>query len=221
MKMMIKFLGTSSGEKIPREGCDCFQCRSKDKKDKRKRSAILVNRKILVDAGPDIKKQLQASQINNLEAVLITHEHQDHTSGIRDLLKIRRDLRIIRLKPGIHFKLIGVEFYAFRVKHSNIIPTVGVVIDNLVYLLDLSNAIKYLNEAKIAILDGSVFSRTFGGHMAMIEQIGITKDIRNLRKIYFTHNGHTHKTFKEMTKLIHEVGDSRYSLAYDGLEIKI
>ncbi|KKQ16827.1 MAG: hypothetical protein US31_C0026G0001, partial [Berkelbacteria bacterium GW2011_GWA1_36_9] len=42
-----------------------------------------------------------------------------------------------------------------------------------------------------------------------------------LKKIYFTHNGHTQKTHKEMVKLVQQVGDSRYTLAYDGLELEI
>ena len=75
--MLIKFLGTSSAESLPRAECNCDQCSSKDKKDKRSRSSILINKKILIDANPDIGRQLRPSQVKSLEAVLITHEHQD------------------------------------------------------------------------------------------------------------------------------------------------
>ena len=223
-KVNIKFLGTSSAEAIPREGCDCSQCISKDTKDNRKRSAILVNKKILIDAGPDITLELRPNQIESLEAVLITHEHTDHNGGIKDLLRAKRDIRIIKLQAGQHFKLLDVDFHAFKVKHSNLVPTVGVEINTAIYLPDFADmdfAIQYLSEAKVAILDGSCLGNNFGGHLSMNETIGLTKPLTNLQKIYFTHNGHTHRTHREMEKLVQEIGDRRYNIAFDGLEIEV
>lgn len=223
--LQIKFLGTSSGQVLPREDCLCAQCQSRDKKDRRLRSAVLVNKKILIDAGPDILKQLRKTQISNLDSVIITHEHSDHISGLKYLLRIHRNLRIIRMKPGQHFKLLGVDFFGIRIVHSKMTPTIGLEIDGkVVYIPDsaaLDSTLKYLQEVQIAILDGSIFDRSFGGHLAMKEIIALTKPLRNLKKIYFTHNGHTQKPHKEMTKLIQKVGDQRYALAYDGLEIKV
>lgn len=40
---------------------------------------------ILVDTGPDLRNQLLKSSINSVNAVLYTHEHQDHTAGLDDL----------------------------------------------------------------------------------------------------------------------------------------
>lgn len=223
--MKIKFLGTSSGEAIPREGCDCQQCLSKNRKDKRLRPSILIEDKILIDAGPDILKQLTNNQINDLDSVLITHEHEDHIGGLKYLLRTRRDLRIIRMKPGQHFKLLGVDFFAFKVLHSKMAITVGLQINNnIVYIPDSSSldlAMKYLQEANITILDGSVFGRSFGGHLSINEIIATVKPLKNLKKIYFTHNGHTRKSHLEMVKLVQQLGDARFTLAYDGLELKI
>ncbi len=222
--ILIKFLGTSNAESSPRLGCDCEQCVSKDKKDQRLRSCILINKKILVDAGPDISKQLRKNQIENLELVLITHEHDDHCAGVKDLLKVKRNLEIIRLKPGQHFKWEEIEFYAFKVKHSNSITTVGLEIGPLIYIPDFAEldwAEKYLKESKIAVLDGSFLNRNFAGHQAMNESINQTKILKNLRKIYFTHNGHTHTPHKDMVKNVKALGGDRFGLAYDGLEITI
>lgn len=223
-KITIKFLGTSSGEPIPRIGDDCEQCLSTDKKDKRLRSSILIDKKILVDAGPDILKQLHKNQIEALELVLITHDHYDHASGIKDLLKIKRDLEIIRLKPGQYFKRGEIEFHAFKVKHSDVVTTVGIQINSLIYIPDfegLTLAEKYLKETKIAVLDGSLLNRSFDGHMSINAIIAATKNLKNLRKIYFTHNGHTKIPHKDLSKIIKALGDDRYFLAYDGMELKI
>lgn len=223
-KITIKFLGTSSEEAIPREGCDCFQCISKDNKDFRLRSSILVNKKILIDATPDVLKQLTKRQIDGLEAVMITHEHLDHNGGIKDLLRARRDIRIIKLAAGQHFKLIGIDFHAFKVKHSNLVPTVGVEINSAIYIpdyADLDWAMPYLKNTKIAILDGSVLGRNFGGHLSINETVAMTKPLKDLKKIYFTHNGHTRRSHSQMQKLVHEIGNSSYVIAYDGLEIEV
>lgn len=221
----IKFLGTSSQGSIPREDCQCRQCQSVDKKDRRWRSSILINDRILIDAGPDILKQLSLARIRNLDSVIITHEHEDHIGGLKFLLKNRRNLRIIRMKAGQHFKLLGVDFFGFRVAHSKLAATIGLVIDNkIAYIPDYSSlgrAIKYLKEIQVAILDGSVLDSSFGGHLVIKETIGQTKPLKNFKKIYFTHNGHTQKPHKELIKIVQQLGDSRYTLAYDGLGLKI
>ncbi len=222
-KLNIIFLGTSSAEGLPRND-NCNQCKSSDKKDKRFRSAILVNKQILVDAGPDIYLQLNDAQIRNLGAILITHEHTDHVGGLKDILKVDRNARIIKLQAGQRFKLIGIDFHAFKVRHSNLAPTVGLEIDGAIYIpdcADLDFAQQYLKEAKIAILDGSVLNRSFGGHLSINESVALTKPLKNLREVYFTHNGHTRKSHKEMEALVKSLGDDRYHIAYDGLELNI
>jgi len=222
--MRLKFIGTSSGEPIPRKDCRCKQCKSTDRKDKRLRPSILIDKKILVDSSPDILKQLRSIQIKKLNTLIITHEHDDHVGGLKYILKLNPEIRIIRMNPGQHFKLFGIDFFAFKVEHSRVLTTIGLEINDVAYIpdsLSLSQALKYLKEVKIAILDGSTLGRSFGGHMAINEIVAFVKPLNNLKAIYFTHNGHNRKNHKELESFIKKLGDKRFQLAYDGLELKV
>lgn len=87
--MKITFLGTGTSCGIPQMGCHCTVCTSTDPKDKRLRCSALVQdgkTNLLVDCGPDFREQmLRMDFCEELDAVLITHEHYDHVGGIDDL----------------------------------------------------------------------------------------------------------------------------------------
>ncbi len=156
--MEIQFLGTSATWPLPRKGriCECKICQSKDKRDKRLRSALLltVNYKgkrtrILIDCGPDIRKQLKRAKISKIDAILLTHSHSDHISGIGklQLRKINEDLMPIyaliaghrKIKENFErveyrkeitrpyelFKIKNLKFRALPVDHSKMFPTVA------------------------------------------------------------------------------------------------
>ncbi len=87
--MKIKFLGTSAGWPLPRLGCRCEICTSKDPKDERTRTQILVNKSILLDAGPDTYHHLVKEDVSQtLKAILVSHEHPDHILGFQDLTHV-------------------------------------------------------------------------------------------------------------------------------------
>lgn len=103
--MIIKFLGTSAGWPLPRLGCDCEICTSKDPKDKRTRSSVLIDGQILIDSGPDIYHQLISNNPEKIHSVLITHGHPDHILGLHDLGHIynrKADLKIFTPQPVIN-----------------------------------------------------------------------------------------------------------------------
>ena len=69
-------------------GCDCPVCRSEDPRDRRLRSSVLVEYgglTILVDAGPDFRYQMLRQNVRHLDAILLTHNHKDHTGGLDDI----------------------------------------------------------------------------------------------------------------------------------------
>lgn len=86
--MQITFLGTGTSQGIPIIACQCIVCQSHDSKDKRLRSSILIEEKgktFVIDTGPDFRQQMLRENVKNLDAVIFTHEHKDHTAGFDDI----------------------------------------------------------------------------------------------------------------------------------------
>ena len=72
-------------------GCHCEVCSSTDPRDNRLRSSLYVedgDMRILIDAGPDFRQQLLSNKIEDLDAIVLTHEHMDHTGGLDDVRAI-------------------------------------------------------------------------------------------------------------------------------------
>jgi phosphoribosyl 1,2-cyclic phosphate phosphodiesterase len=86
--MTITFLGTGTSSGVPMIGCDCPVCRSLDPRDQRLRVSVHVvveGRSLVIDTGPDFRQQMLRARITQLDAVLFTHEHKDHTAGLDDI----------------------------------------------------------------------------------------------------------------------------------------
>lgn len=86
--MKITLLGTGTSQGIPVIGCECEACLSKDHRDDRLRSGILVQKggiNVLVDTGPDLRQQMLKVGIKHVNCVLYTHEHNDHVAGLDDI----------------------------------------------------------------------------------------------------------------------------------------
>ena len=86
--MQITFLGTGTSQGVPIIACPCSVCQSPDPRDKRLRTSILVEEKgknFVIDTGPDFRQQMLREDVKNLDAVIFTHEHKDHTAGFDDI----------------------------------------------------------------------------------------------------------------------------------------
>ena len=84
----LTFLGTGTSQGVPMIGCGCDVCCSTDPHDKRLRSSVLVEHEgltILVDAGPDFRQQMLRAGVSHVDAILLTHNHKDHTGGLDDI----------------------------------------------------------------------------------------------------------------------------------------
>ena len=87
-KSRLIFLGTGTSQGVPMIGCACEVCHSEDPRDKRLRASVLVEYEgltILVDAGPDFRQQMLRAGVTHLDAILLTHNHKDHTGGLDDI----------------------------------------------------------------------------------------------------------------------------------------
>ena len=83
--MRFTFLGTGTSGGVPSLGCQCEVCRSTDPRDKRLRSAGLLETettRLLIDSGPDIRQQLMPLPFVKPDGVLLTHIHYDHVAGM-------------------------------------------------------------------------------------------------------------------------------------------
>lgn len=87
-KAKLTFLGTGTSQGVPMIGCNCEVCKSSDSRDKRLRASAFIEYdgiKFLVDAGPDFRYQMLRAGISSVDAILLTHNHKDHTGGLDDI----------------------------------------------------------------------------------------------------------------------------------------
>ena len=116
----LTFLGTGTSQGVPIIGCRCNVCRSDDSRDKRFRASVFVEyggMNILVDAGPDFRMQMLAHDLCHLDAILITHNHKDHTGGlddVRSLNYIDRRASEIYCEQNVLEDLIREYPYVFK-----------------------------------------------------------------------------------------------------------
>jgi phosphoribosyl 1,2-cyclic phosphate phosphodiesterase len=88
----ITVLGSGASRGVPRVGCRCGVCLSRDQRNRRLRSSVLVEwldgvteRGVIIDPGMDLREQALRHSITRLDGALVTHIHVDHTGGIDEL----------------------------------------------------------------------------------------------------------------------------------------
>jgi len=87
-QLTVTMLGTGTSTGVPVIGCGCEVCTSDDPKDDRTRCACYVrvgSMGILIDTGPDFRRQALREGIDRIDAVCYTHHHFDHVVGLDDL----------------------------------------------------------------------------------------------------------------------------------------
>lgn len=99
-EMRFTILGCGSSGGVPRLGGHWGDCDPTNPKNRRRRCSMLVERigpegitRVLIDTSPDLRAQLLDAGVGELDAVIWTHAHADHTHGLDDLRMIVFNMR--------------------------------------------------------------------------------------------------------------------------------
>jgi phosphoribosyl 1,2-cyclic phosphate phosphodiesterase len=92
-RLRVTILGCGSSPGAPRITGDWGNCDPDNPKNRRMRTAVLVERiapngnrtTVVIDTGPDFRQQMLMASVRRIDAVVYTHPHADHIHGIDDL----------------------------------------------------------------------------------------------------------------------------------------
>lgn len=97
--MKVTLLGVGASAGVPMIGGadgsgDWGACDPAEPRNRRTRSSIYIekseNQRLLVDTSPDMRSQLLACRIAGVDAILFTHSHADHITGMDDVRILNR-----------------------------------------------------------------------------------------------------------------------------------
>jgi phosphoribosyl 1,2-cyclic phosphate phosphodiesterase len=102
--MLVTLLGTGASAGVPMIGGpdgsgDWGECDPAEPRNRRTRSSIVIEAdteregggpRLLVDTSPDMREQLLACRIPRVDAILYTHAHADHITGLDDVRALNR-----------------------------------------------------------------------------------------------------------------------------------
>jgi phosphoribosyl 1,2-cyclic phosphate phosphodiesterase len=97
--MKVTLLGTGGSAGVPTIGGadgsgDWGDCDPAEPRNRRTRSSIVIEtpekQRLLVDTSPDMRSQLLDCRVPSVDAILFTHAHADHVTGIDDVRILNR-----------------------------------------------------------------------------------------------------------------------------------
>src|SRR2546428_12895365 len=80
----LTFLGRGTSYGVPQIGCRCRTCTSTDPRDKRTRTAAVIEsrgRRLLIETPAPLRLQLVAAGVTRVEAGLVTPDPAQHLYG--------------------------------------------------------------------------------------------------------------------------------------------
>jgi phosphoribosyl 1,2-cyclic phosphate phosphodiesterase len=101
--MLVTLLGCGGSTGVPALGGadgrgDWGACDPLEPRNRRQRSSITIEGpdiagkqgRVLVDTGPDLRAQILACAVPRIDAVIYTHAHADHITGLDDVRQLNR-----------------------------------------------------------------------------------------------------------------------------------
>ncbi|MCS7076049.1 MAG: MBL fold metallo-hydrolase [Bacteroidia bacterium] len=86
--MKVTFLGTGTSQGVPTIGCTCAVCTSQNPHDQRLRCSVWIEiqeKHFIIDTSSDFRQQMLRAKVPRIDAILFTHAHKDHVSGLDDI----------------------------------------------------------------------------------------------------------------------------------------
>ncbi|RZB29520.1 MAG: phosphoribosyl 1,2-cyclic phosphate phosphodiesterase [Candidatus Argoarchaeum ethanivorans] len=246
--MKITLLGTGDAAGTPKIGCNCKTCQDalQGGRSSRLRSATLIETtkgKVLIDTGPDLRKQLLRENISHIDACIWTHGHYDHYAGYPEFYRVQKHVPVYGITTTLDyilsylhflhperndvklyepFELAGAIFTLFKVIHPPQKDCAGVLIEQnhkkIVITGDTGPAIpeqsiELMMEADLLIADAIT-----PPHIKLVKHMNAEEAFElyrktGARKVIFTHISHLYKP--------HDEAIETWPLGYDGMEIII
>ncbi|PBB30712.1 MULTISPECIES: MBL fold metallo-hydrolase [unclassified Mesorhizobium] len=134
-QLLLTILGCGSSPGTPRITGDWGNCDPANPKNRRMRTAALVERiagnggrtTVVIDTGPDFRAQMLLASVKHIDAVVYTHPHADHIHGIDDLrgfvLEQRRRIDIHADQPTM-LRLRQAFGYCFETPPGSSYPPI-------------------------------------------------------------------------------------------------
>jgi phosphoribosyl 1,2-cyclic phosphate phosphodiesterase len=95
--MLVTILGCGGSTGVPALGGngagDWGACDPAEARNRRLRASIVIEGprgRVLVDTGPDLRAQILANAIARIDALIFTHAHADHITGLDDVRQLNR-----------------------------------------------------------------------------------------------------------------------------------
>lgn len=241
--MTLTFLGTGPDQAIPRTECSCATCRDARRpqsKSRRSRSSLLIQTQagnFLIDCSPDFLEQIKETRIKKIDAVFLTHRHQDAAGGLGLLnewtklpviiftenkniqylnIQYLNKINFQTIKPKQKIKKSELIIQPFRVHHGlTAVSTVGYLINNqIAYASDFGNlpatSQKLLKNKPIAIFDAALyFGRKMKGHLNIAQTIAWAQKLK-IKKLYLTQIGHSYPPYAAAQRQINQYLKKKY-----------
>src|SRR5437868_10860696 len=135
MTVTLTILGCGSSAGVPRPALGWGACDPNNPKNRRRRCSLLVEQasaegitRALIDTSPDLREQLIDAEVDDIDAVFLTHEHADQTHGIDDLRSVvlhrRRRIPVYLNKSTAQFILVRFSYCFEQLPGSGYPPIV-------------------------------------------------------------------------------------------------
>ena len=134
-QIKITFLGTGTSTGVPMITSKHPVALSKNVKDKRLRSSIVVSWddiNYVIDCGPDFRQQMIRENVESINGILFTHEHADHIAGLDEIRPYCFQMGAVPLYMSSRVLEMLKRRYDYIFKTENRYPSAPKVATNII-----------------------------------------------------------------------------------------